>query len=91
MLIGGPNQSHKVNFKEPLPVKGKMFKRTFVICFVNTFPEIFRKSFEGTTISKTPSNLSLLIFQETLTEGSREHVKAIFLIKIFRNKNGHQL
>jgi len=37
MLIGGPNQSHKVNFKEPLPVKGKTFKTTFAASFVNTF------------------------------------------------------
>jgi len=39
MLIGGPNQSHKVNFKEPLPVKGKTLKRTFAVSFVNTFSE----------------------------------------------------
>jgi hypothetical protein len=48
MLIGGPNQSHKVNFKEPLPLKGKMFKRTFAFSSVNTFPENFEKILEGT-------------------------------------------
>jgi hypothetical protein len=45
MLIGGPNQSHKVNFKEPLPARGKISKKTFAFCFVNTFPEIFEESF----------------------------------------------
>jgi hypothetical protein len=43
MLIGGPNQSHKVNFKEPLPLKGKISKKTFGFSAVNTFPEIFQK------------------------------------------------
>ena len=45
MLIGGPNQSYKVNFKEPLPVKGKISKRSFAFRFVNTFPEFSEKSF----------------------------------------------
>ena len=52
MLIGGPNQSYKVNFKEPLPVKGKISKRTFAFCSVNLFPENIRKKFcEGTLFS----------------------------------------
>jgi len=52
MLIGGPNQSYKVNFKEPLPARGKISKRTFAFCSVNPFPENIRKKFwEGTLIS----------------------------------------
>ena len=51
MLIGGPNQSHKVNFKEPLPLRGKISKKTFRFSAVNTFPEIFRKKcWEGTSV-----------------------------------------
>jgi len=39
-LIGGPNQSHKVNFKELLPFKGKRSKETVSIFSVNTFLRI---------------------------------------------------
>ena len=45
MLIGGPNQSHKVNFKEPVPLKGKIANRSFRFSFVNTFSRISKKSF----------------------------------------------
>ena len=42
LLIGGPNQSHKVNFKE-LPVQGKSFSKHFGHFSVNTFSgKIFR-------------------------------------------------
>ena len=37
LLIGGPNQSHKVNFKEPSP-RGKRISRPAGACSVNTFP-----------------------------------------------------
>jgi hypothetical protein len=51
MLIGGPNQSHKVNFKEPAPRRGKISKKTFGFSAVNTFPEFFRKKcWEGTSV-----------------------------------------
>ena len=54
MLIGGPNQSYKVNFKEPPLVRGKISKRTFAFCSVNTFPEFIRKKFcEGTLFSRS--------------------------------------
>jgi hypothetical protein len=40
-LIGGPNQSHKVNFKE-LPVfLGKSSKKTFRVSLVNNFLRFF--------------------------------------------------
>ena len=38
LLIGGPNQSHKVNFKE-LPVEGKSFSKNFGFLSVNNFSE----------------------------------------------------
>jgi hypothetical protein len=38
LLIGGPNQSHKVIFKE-LPDEGKSFSRLFFNPLVNTFSE----------------------------------------------------
>ena len=44
MMIGGPNQSHKVNFKE-LPAEGKSFIKIFLASFVNTFSKDFRKIF----------------------------------------------
>ena len=37
-LIGGPNQSHKVNLKEPLPSKGKISTKATRLFSVNTFP-----------------------------------------------------
>ena len=36
-LIGGPNQSHKVNLKEPLPSEGKISTKTTSFFSVNTF------------------------------------------------------
>jgi hypothetical protein len=83
MLIGGPNQSHKVNFKEPVPVKGKISKRTFAFCSVNTFPEFFRKKFcEGTLFSQAPCSSHLLL-SSTTSEGRAEHGNCSFVIKIF--------
>jgi len=83
MLIGGPNQSHKVNFKEPPLVRGKISKRTFAFCSVNTFPENLRKKFwEGTLFSR-----ALRLPRPRLAEGierrEREHGNCIFLIKFF--------
>ena len=65
MLIGGPNQSHKVNFKEPLPVKGKISKKTFAVCFVNTFPEKSEKSFEKERLSAFPAERFARFFRGT--------------------------
>ena len=54
MLIGGPNQSHKVNFKEPVPAKGKISKKTSAFCSVNTFPEKNEKSYGRNTSAFLP-------------------------------------
>lgn len=59
MLIGGPNQSHKVNFKEPAPRRGKISKKTFGFSVVNTFPEFFRKKcWKGTPVFWIPGHHS---------------------------------
>jgi hypothetical protein len=44
LLIGGPNQSHKVNFKE-LPDLGKSSNKKFSLLSVNPFPEYFEEIF----------------------------------------------
>ena len=41
-MIGGPNQSHKVNFKE-LPQRGKISSKNFCVSSVNTLFENIRK------------------------------------------------
>ncbi len=41
-LIGGPNQSHKVNFKEP-PHRGKISSKNLCVSSVNTYSEISEK------------------------------------------------
>ena len=86
MLIGGPNQSYKVNFKEPLPARGKISKRTFAFCSVNPFPGNIRKKFwEGTLFSPPLVHLTRAL-RERFTEGSAEHGNCIFLIKTFLDK-----
>ena len=87
MLIGGPNQSHKVNFKEPPLKRGKISKRTFAFCSVNPFPETFEKSFV-----KEPSASRFFArlardHCEVLNAWSREHVNPVFIIKTFLEKN----
>ena len=81
MLIGGPNQSHKVNFKELLPFMGKIAKRSFAFCFVNTFPEFFWKSFlKERTISYHPFATSRrLLHRVALREAGT--CKGFFLIQ----------
>ncbi len=86
MLIGGPNQSHKVNFKEPLPVRGKISKRTFAFCSVNPFPEISEKSFVKERLCsrflRSPRPRLALV----LSKRNRKHANHVFLIKTFLDK-----
>jgi hypothetical protein len=44
LLIGGPNQSHKVNFKELL-FRGKSSIKPFRVTFVKNFSETFFRNF----------------------------------------------
>ena len=84
MLIGGPNQSHKVNFKEPLPVKGKISKRTFVFHFVNTFSGIFRISFiEETNILLAPSLTRKTTIVHKRAKGAGNMVRLFSLSRYF--------
>lgn len=83
MLIGGPNQSHKVNFKEPLPRRGKISKKTFRFFFVNTFPEVFRKKFWKERLAYGPFDRPRRFCDAVLTEGTAEHANALWLFKIF--------
>jgi len=85
-MIGGPNQSHKVNFKEPLPARGKISKRTFVICFVNPFPDFCEKSFVKEHYFLRPFVYRTRVFRKRFTEGIAEDGNCIFLIKTFLNK-----
>ncbi len=56
-MIGGPNQSHKVNFKE-LPAEGKISNKNFRSPVVNLFSENFLKNFRH-RLPKEPNFLSL--------------------------------
>lgn len=91
MLIGGPNQSHKVNFKEPLPLQGKISKKTFAFCTVNTFPVLFEKNVgnEHEVFLNLQSPVSVMLTQ--MTEGTAENANCIFLIKIFLLKKTNEL
>jgi len=42
-LIGGPNQSHKVNFKERFLLEERVSKKNFFETIVNTFFRLFLK------------------------------------------------
>ncbi len=85
-MIGGPNQSHKVNFKEPLPARGKISKRTFAFCFVNPFPDFSEKSFVKERYFLRPFVYLARVFRERLPEGIAEHGNCIFIIKTFLDK-----
>jgi hypothetical protein len=83
MLIGGPNQSYKVNFKEPLPRRGKISKKTSAFAFVNTFSEKTRKNVERNVEPSRPFNLHRRDDREVLIEGIAENAIWVFLIKFF--------
>jgi hypothetical protein len=89
MMIGGPNQSHKVNFKEPLPARGKISKRTFAFISVNPFPENIRKKFWKGTLFSPPFVHLTRVYRERFTEGIAEHGNCIFLIKPFLDKKSN--
>ncbi len=94
MLIGGPNQSHKVNFKEPAPLRGKISKKTFRFSAVNTFPEFFRKKcWEGTPVFSFRC-ISPAMRREVLTEGTAENANPLswfknFLLGLFNQFTKH--
>ena len=75
MLIGGPNQSHKVNFKE-LPFEGKSFSKDFGFLSVNRF---FRTSATSENWRKRTERLPPLtasaLFLARLQSKGRETVQ----------------
>lgn len=87
LLIGGPNQSHKVNFKEP-PFRGKRISRNFFFSSVNSFSENFlrfskEKSQKEQSFSP-PSDTSFGLRRPTSIEGkgdgaSCDHLRKSFL------------
>ena len=89
MLIGGPNQSYKVNFKEPLPARGKISKRTFAFCSVNTFPKFLQKSFGKERSSLDPVARLIRVWRGVSNCGSAQHGNCIFLIKTFLEKKAN--
>jgi len=91
MLIGGPNQSHKVNFKEPLPARGKISKKTFAFCFVNTFSELLEESFMKERCFLARFACHSRIRRVVLSDGIGEHGNCIFFIKIFLNNSTNDI
>jgi hypothetical protein len=89
MLIGGPNQSHKVNFKEPLPSEGKVSKETFSFFSVNPFPENIRKKIWPETTGSPGSPRSPCPREHGVSvDGKAEHAKPDFLNQAhFEQKN----
>ena len=82
-MIGGPNQSHKVNFKEP-PLVGERCSREHS----HFGPSILFPNFSEKSFGKERDFLRLLrlspgILRARFIEGIAEHGNWIFLIKTF--------
>lgn len=83
MLIGGPNQSYKVNFKEPLPAMGKISKKTSAFWSVNSFPEEFEKRYGRNAFAFLVPRPPHHVERDKLIEGIAENANCLLLIKIF--------
>jgi hypothetical protein len=82
-LIGGPNQSHKVNFKEP-PQRGKISSKNLCVSSVNTYsgnPEIFLT--EELLLAGLDSSHRPVFAGSPRIEGRAEHVPMCSLFKSF--------
>ena len=87
MLIGGPNQSYKVNFKEPPHEGGKISKRTFAFCSVNTFPVFSEKSFvKERYFSPTPRSSPPCLARDTERRGAGTWEMHISIQVLFSNQ-----
>jgi len=86
LLIGGSNQSHKVNFKE-LPFRGKISMRDFSKVTVNTFFEKFSKK-EPTALRKIPPPItaSEVLSNPRRSDGSAEGAISLNPFKLFLSK-----
>jgi len=66
-LIGGPNQSHKVNLKEHCPHEGKTSTKATGHFFVNTFPDR-----AGSALTYRRIALGVLFFRPAFSGGALE-------------------
>lgn len=72
MLIGGPNQSYNVNFKELPRIEGKDFHQAILNSVRQLLFQIILKNFAERTIKKTFQGTSLRLEQlSVLVEGGR--------------------
>jgi hypothetical protein len=81
-LIGGPNQSHKVNFKEP-PNEGKRTSKNFFGTIVNIFSRnsenFLTKSFQKNASSMFPLGIPVGL----LIEGTRNMQRVVSCSSVF--------
>jgi hypothetical protein len=82
LLIGGPNQSHKVNFKE-LPDMGKSSNKKDRCAAVNTFFEDFEKTFKPNGELQGTSLRRSAFFASLSVEGSADNVSHGLRLKKF--------
>jgi hypothetical protein len=82
-LIGGPNQSHKVNFKEP-PHWGKISSKNFCVSPVNTYCKVSEKTLaEGPLLAVLDSPHRPAFAGGPRIEGRAEHARKLGLFKSF--------
>jgi hypothetical protein len=85
-LIGGPNQSHKVNFKE-LPTRGKVWNENLGHSFVNPFSRKSSQNIPGTVFRKNlglaPRTASLSIFSLQAAIGGLKKNSAVSSVNTF--------
>jgi hypothetical protein len=82
-LIGGPNQSHKVNFKEP-PRWGKISSKNFCVSSVNTYSKISEKILaEEQLLAVLDSSHHPVLAGSPRIEGRAEHARLRRLFKTF--------
>jgi hypothetical protein len=80
-LIGGPNQSHKVNFKE-LPDEGKISSKVFLSTPVNYFSNYFQKCAERVIFCR-PVLFVAANFAGPFAAGRAENARWGFQFKTF--------
>jgi hypothetical protein len=82
-LIGGPNQSHKVNFKEP-PHWGKISSKNFCVSPVNTYCKVSEKTLAGGPLLAVLDSPHRPAFAGgPRIEGRAEHARKLGLFKTF--------
>ena len=85
MLIGGPNQSHKVNFKE-LPDMGKSSNKKYRFVLVNNFFEDFKKTFKANWRTQGTFPSASGVFYCAVRDGSADNGNRGPMLKKFLPK-----